>query len=706
MIKTSNLFKFYNKGKADEIKAVNGVSLELTSGLVMIVGKSGCGKSTLLHTLGGLDKPDSGEITIGDTALTRYHSATWDKLRNAKIGYVFQNYNLIDDLTVYENLEVVLKLAGVDPSEYHDRIQYALSLVGMDKYQGRLPTTLSGGQQQRVGVARAIVKGAEILIADEPTGNLDDTNTIAVMEILKGLSKHCLVVVVTHEEDLASFYADRIIRVVDGRITEDFDNHSTGSLDHHAQDRIYLGDLERKDVGDGVRLFFPEGSAPQGQIDVVYQNGRVLLKVSGVPNVALLNEDSTIQFVEGKYVPRDKEQEDLPIDESKLPAGTGVSRNPFSFKGNLKSALAPFLALSGQRRRNPYRVLYVTTVLFVIFLALVAPSFVFNRAEDASYDDHILAVIAEDVPDDTTYTKLNGICIDFLYINWDGLAVAPTYTIGSHTFSVLPASVVGVSIPQGEIWLDQMLFDRWDDGDIFNGIAANIDEAKGLIIHVGGLDLVVGGGLNRRQPTLYVNDLDYEGMNLVTPEIEYDRKAVYPTLVYADNTKEATKVLQDKGYSVFSPAANTRARYYTQAFTRRIVFFLLGVLAILIQFLALRRIAKSTYIGQIRTYVQYRALGVPKRYLYTRIINQNSIICILTTLRGWLITSIIVGVLARLDIWNMVKLLLGSRLLYYPWWVALAAGVFLYLTSLICNLASPMALLRHTPADLMTKYDI
>ncbi|MBO4535443.1 MAG: ATP-binding cassette domain-containing protein, partial [Clostridia bacterium] len=614
--------------------------------------------------------------------------------------------NLIEDLTVYQNLEDVLKLAGVDPAEYPERIQNALSLVGMDKYQGRLPTTLSGGQQQRVGVARAIVKGAEILIADEPTGNLDDTNTIAVMEILKGLSKHCLVVVVTHEEDLAAFYADRIIRVVDGQITEDYDNHGTGSLDHRAQDRIYLGDLECKDVGDGIRLFFPEGGAPQGGIDVVYQNGRVLLKVSDVANVSLLNEDSTIQFIEGKYVPRDKEQEDLPIDENKLPKGSGVSRNPFSFKENLKSAFGPFMAMSGQRKRNPYRVLYVTTVLFVIFLALVAPSFIYNRAEDASFDEHIVAVVSDTVPADSTYTELGGVFDNPIYLNWDGLSVGLRTTTYGDTVTILPASIFGYNIDVGEIWIDQMLFDRWSDGGIFNGIAESVKEANGLQLTVGNLVLTITGSANRKQPTLYVSDDDYDLLVLIRPEIEYKRKAVHPTLVYAPEVKAAIKSLQNKGYTAFAAAANTRANYYTQAFTRRIVFFLLGVLAILIQILALRRIAKAQYIGQIRTYVQYRALGVPKKYLYTRVISQNSLICLVTTLRGWLITSVIVGLLARLDIWTVVKFVMGSRLLYYPWWLAIASGVFLYVFSIIANLMSPVALLRRTPADLMTKYDI
>ena len=708
MIKAVNLYKFFNKGKSNEIKAVNGISFDLDSGLVMIVGKSGCGKSTLLHTLAGLEKPDSGEITVGDVTLKRYDSATWDKLRNSKIGYVFQNYNLIEDLTVYQNLEVVLKLAGVDPSEYPERIHYALSLVGMDKYAGRLPTTLSGGQQQRVGVARAIVKGAEILIADEPTGNLDDTNTIAVMEILKGLSKYCLVVVVTHEEDLAEFYADRIIRIVDGKIVEDYDNTGTGSLEHRAQDKIYLGDMEETRLSDGIQLFFPHGEEPKGNIKIVYQNGRVLLQVDGVPNVSLLNEGSTIKLIDGKFTPRAKTQEDLSIDRTKLQPSSGKPRNPFSLGQNLKQAFQPFLTLSGQRKRNPYRTLYVAAVFFVILLAFVAPSFVYNRLEQVSYDDHMLGVLASSLPEDSSYVILDGKYENNVYLDWSGLGLSiymKDVVIGD-SLTLLPASAVDLTIADGDIVVDKLLYTRWSKGGYLNGIAGAPKDMVGLRLNVSGKTFRIADVVDRGQPVLYLNDADYHGCIFSMPEEVYRNRTQHPIFVYAKDVKAAQKHLEDNGYTSFELNKNAKSRYYTQAFTGRIVFFLLGIVAILIQIFALRRVARSQYIGQIKSYVQYRAIGVPKKYLYGRIVSQNTLICLLTTLRGWFVTSIFMMIISNLDVWNIVGLFLGTKILYYPWWIALLACGFLYLVSLICNLASPVALLRRTPAALMTKYDI
>lgn len=707
MISASNLYKFFNKGKSNEIKAINGISLDLDTGLVMIVGKSGCGKSTLLHTLAGLAKPDSGAIKVGDVTLDRYNSDTWDKIRNRKIGYVFQNYNLLNDLTVYQNLEIALKLAGVDPAEYDDRIHYALSLVGMDKYAKRLPNTLSGGQQQRVGVARAIVKGPEILIADEPTGNLDDTNTIAVMEILKGLSKHCLVVVVTHEEDLAAFYADRIIRVVDGKIVEDYDNQEgTGSLAHRAQDKIYLGDMQSTDLSDNVRLFVPKDGDVTGKIDIVYQNGRVLLRVQGVANVSLLNEDSTIQLIEGKYVPRDKKQEDLAIDSSKLTAGQGKTRNPFGLVSNLKQSLKPMLEVSGKKRLNPYHTLYAAAVLFVIVLALVAPSFVYNRAESICYDDHLLGVVTENVPADSSYAVLKGTYEGEVALDWSGLSIDKSVTMGGYSLTVLPASCVGATVADGQVLVDKLMYQRMKDAGQLDGIASTPDEIKHLVLSFGTTKLTIAGTVERNQPTLYVSDNDYAALQFIRPGVEYKKVTYQPVVIYASDVKAVKKALDKQGYTVIELAKNDRSNYYSKALTGRILFLILGVLSIVIQVFALRRIAKSQYISQIRTYVQYRAIGVPKKFLYSKVVSQSSMVCILTTLRGWLITSVCMGIIASLDVWKTVAFFLGAKLLYYPWWLALIAGIFLYATNMVCNLISPVTLLRRTPADLMTKYDI
>ena len=229
MIKITNLNKYYNKGKSNEIHVINNTTLELPEkGFVAFLGKSGSGKTTLVNVIGGLDRY-KGKIEYDNEELSNYPMKKFDKFRAEKIGYVFQNYNLLKNVTVYENLRLALEFINiVDKDEVNERIKYCLSAVGMYKYRHRLAGALSGGQQQRVSIARALVKNAKIIIADEPTGNLDTENSIEVMNILRSISNQILVLLVTHDEQFASFYSDRIIRIKDG-VVENDTNNSYGS---------------------------------------------------------------------------------------------------------------------------------------------------------------------------------------------------------------------------------------------------------------------------------------------------------------------------------------------------------------------------------------------------------------------------------------------------------------------------------------------
>ena len=218
-IKVENIVKTFNRHSRNANKVLKGVSFELPEkGLTCIFGKAGSGKTTLLNIIGGLEKADSGKVYI-DGECT---SGKTDKIRNAKIGFIFQNYYLEKGYTIAEILRNQMIIAGFkDEKEIARRTEEALKLVDMERFKNKLGDALSGGQQQRVAIARAIVKGSDVILADEPTGNLDAENTMKVMDILKEISKTQLVVIVTHEVSLIKKYADSHIKIVDGELVED-----------------------------------------------------------------------------------------------------------------------------------------------------------------------------------------------------------------------------------------------------------------------------------------------------------------------------------------------------------------------------------------------------------------------------------------------------------------------------------------------------
>ena len=209
MIKITNLNKYFYHRKNNEIHVINNTSFEFPkTGLVTIVGESGSGKTTLMNVIGGLDDFYSGTIEIDELQIKKYSSKKMDRIRNEKIGYVFQNYLLLSGRTVYDNLRLQLNMYDISDEEKNERIDYVLKAVGMLKYKKKNVTELSGGQQQRVAIARALIKSPSLILADEPTGNLDEKNTIQIMNIIKKISKNTLVILVSHEMAIASSYSD------------------------------------------------------------------------------------------------------------------------------------------------------------------------------------------------------------------------------------------------------------------------------------------------------------------------------------------------------------------------------------------------------------------------------------------------------------------------------------------------------------------
>ena len=221
MLQLKNIVKNYVSGDT-EVHALKGINLSFRkSEFVSILGPSGCGKTTMLNIIGGLDKYTSGDLIINGVSTKQYKDGDWDNYRNHSIGFVFQSYNLIPHQTVLGNVELALTLSGVPKKEKRERATKALERVGLGNQLNKLPNQLSGGQMQRVAIARAIVNDPEIVLADEPTGALDSETSIQVMQLLKEISKDRLVIMVTHNPELADRYSSRIIRLLDGEVIED-----------------------------------------------------------------------------------------------------------------------------------------------------------------------------------------------------------------------------------------------------------------------------------------------------------------------------------------------------------------------------------------------------------------------------------------------------------------------------------------------------
>ncbi len=226
MLQLKNIVKDYVAGDTT-VKALKGVSVDFRqSEFVSILGPSGCGKTTLLNIIGGLDRYTSGDLIINDKSTKQFKDGDWDTYRNHSIGFVFQSYNLISHLSIVGNVELALSISGVTRKERRKRALNALKEVGLKDQANKKPNQLSGGQMQRVAIARALVNDPDIILADEPTGALDSKTSVQVMNILKKISSNKLIIMVTHNSSLAEEYSNRIISMLDGKITSDTNPYS------------------------------------------------------------------------------------------------------------------------------------------------------------------------------------------------------------------------------------------------------------------------------------------------------------------------------------------------------------------------------------------------------------------------------------------------------------------------------------------------
>lgn len=396
MIELKNLHKFFNKNRSNEIHVIDDITLSLPEkGMVAIFGKSGCGKTTLLNVIGGLDKIEKGSITIDGANINE----STDTVRNKYIGYIFQNYNLNKAESCFDNVANALRLCGLtDAKEIEERTMAALKNVGMEKYKKRTPDTLSGGQQQRIAIARAIVKNPRIILADEPTGNLDEQNTVMIMDLLKQISKDHLVILVTHEAHLVDYYCDTVIELSDGKVVSLRHNSGADGYNTKNKNDIWLGELEKQEHNDKNVSVEYYGSAPQAPIGIKLVNymGKLYLKLDS-ETVQILDASSEIKLKEGVFEEK-KQKEEQKIDMSALPPLENGSKygKLFDFRSSVVSGYQAIFGKTKRLNKVMRRTLGLFAVVLVIMSATLGSSIGKIENIQDSVNPNVVYVIAAD----------------------------------------------------------------------------------------------------------------------------------------------------------------------------------------------------------------------------------------------------------------------------------------------------------------------
>ena len=321
MLEAKKLNKYYRRFARKPLHVINNTSLQIPeTGIIAVIGASGAGKTTLINTISGLDSFKSGSISFDDVTVRHYKTHVADKLRMKNYGFIFQNYYLLENETVYENVKISLDAFDLDENEKKKRITYVLNQLGIGKYTHKSVSNLSGGEQQRVSIARALVKSPRIIFADEPTGSLDEKTTFNVLNILKKVSQTCAVFIVTHERDIISYYADYILELDEGVVVKEFTPEIAPGKRLAIDKNIYLSELEHVEnfSKDDVTLDIYSDHSKTGnksQIKIAIKDEKIYLESSS--DIKVFTKDSENHFVEGQpkeikdYVNNDFEY-DLP----------------------------------------------------------------------------------------------------------------------------------------------------------------------------------------------------------------------------------------------------------------------------------------------------------------------------------------------------------------------------------------------------------
>ena len=530
MIRIESLNKTYESGTRHANHVLRDVSFTLPdTGFVCIVGASGCGKTSLLNAVGGLDRFDNGTIATDSVSVSRYGSRELELERNNNFGYIFQNYYLLTDHSVAYNVYLGLHALDLTHKEKLRRVKEALEAVNMDRFARRIVSDLSGGQQQRVAIARALARRPRVIFADEPTGNLDEENTINICTLLRRISKTSLIIMVTHEENIARFFADRIITLSEGQIEEDTVSWERSTLSA-AGKGIYTGELkESRSEAGGVRLrVLQEQHAAPVELTVAVLGDRIVIKLDDGRTVSCSTSGEDPVIVEGHRPQLVLEAMDnIPATENAL-ENTPSSGHARAGKGLTKAMMLDeaFRLLRGKGMR------FLTTWLFLAAMTVLTTFMVSDYITVSSVDPR-----------------------DFIITDSHIIEVA--FERGS----ALPAYMTNI-LPEIRQY-SAYLSDSGLDFDILPYVSTQVRVSSDAFMQLGTINVTLGSVSHALIDRLDESDLIYGRMPERTDEIVVDRWVLEEFL-------EKDGIIQN-GYPDITRMLGTKIEYFKLPYNPTIV---------------------------------------------------------------------------------------------------------------------------------------
>ena len=818
MIRIEHLQKYFNRKRPNEIHVINDTSLEFPEkGLVALTGPSGCGKTTLLNVLGGLDRFDSGSIDFNGHMIRSYRPAEWDVLRNESIGYIFQNYYLIEDKTVFENVEAALNLAGLfKKEEVEERVHYVLKSVGMYNFRHRNVLALSGGQQQRVAIARAIVKNPKVVLADEPTGNLDVNNTFEIMGIIKKISQTCLVILVSHERELVDFYADRVIELLDGKIVNDYENSGNRTLEHIDDRNIYLQDLSLQQMtGPAEIKYYSEHPGMIPQLTLVHLNNTLFIKAEGEAKIKFLTDESEIRLLDEHY--KKPETDDVTkylFDLNQFgPIARDTKRKSFVRLGDsLRKGFKKFLTS---------RKLVGRFFLFVCFVVAALLAFNIARAAAMTRDQAFLTAgrgfVQVQIKADMDMaavqqlidnTQLDSVILEhdslstvvFSYENYyqgsgSGAAQMTMYRFFSQSLFPVPVAigqadtsdfvVGGLPTDNRQVAIDMWLAERILSEPSFQNLGIltvedllNVTLSSGTMLDglkivgvfrsespvvvltpdnrsyflsipsmaafgtmEGNIELTQGRLLQANDEVLASSLSGYDLNDWVTIESEAFKvvglfEGLQPNFIltndtfqrikienvlqtgaawneyntqnpmylsfYSENPEAAATELTALGYVAFGTYQHLKEAN-TLAVFEQMIYVYVGIAAVLVYIILMMR---SSMLSRIKEIGIYRSIGTTKTDLYKIFFSEIFAFTSLGSLTGYLFMTYAINFVQ--DQLSSLGNVFGANVsvFYFPFHYAAAGLIGIFIVNIFFGMLPIFSLLRKTPAEINTKFDI